>query len=60
MADMCSKGKQEECRRFIENQLSWFVTYVDSSQGEYVENVKTYFSSNVVRDKLNAQIDSSY
>lgn len=60
VADMCSKGKQEECRRFIENQLSWFVTYVDSSQGEYVENVKTYFSSNVVRDKLNAQIDSSY
>lgn len=60
VADMCSRGKQEDAAKFVENQLRWFVAYVDSDTGEDTEQTKASFGSDVVRQKLLNQIDNSY
>ena len=60
VADMCSKGQQDDAAKFVENQIRWFVTYVDSDTYEDSENLKSSFGSDVVRQKLLNQIDNSY
>lgn len=60
VAAMCAKGEQEEARRFVESQLRWFVTYVDSITGETMAAERAGFNSSVVRDNLYAQIDNPY
>lgn len=60
VADLCHKGKQEEARRFVEQQLRWFVAFVDmESHGSQAE-VKESFNSTLVREELLQQIDNSY
>lgn len=60
VAAMCAQGKQDEARRFVEYQLRWFVTHVDSDSGTSNEEIKANFNSQAVREKLFAQIDNSY
>lgn len=60
VADMCSKGQQEDAQKFVESQMRWFVTYIDSDTSEDDEGLKASFSSDAVRQKLLDQIDNSY
>lgn len=62
VAVICAKGKQDEARKFVEYQLRWFVTNVDSdiSTLQSSVNTKREFNSNIVRERLLEQIDNSY
>lgn len=57
---MCAKSEHNEARVFMENQLRWFVTYIDSSSSKYAEDVKNNFSSAMVREKLLELINNAY
>ena len=62
VAAICAKGKQDEARRWVEYELRWFVTNVDSDTSTLQSSVDTKreFNSNVVRERLLEQIDNSY
>lgn len=62
VAAICAKGKQDEARRWVEYELRWFVTNVDSDISTLQSSIDTKreFNSTVVRERLLEQIDNSY
>lgn len=55
---ICKKGDTEEARKFVDDQLRWFVTYVDSASDENWSDEKANFNSTEVRQRLYDQIDN--
>lgn len=55
---LCKKGNKEEARKFVEDQLQWFVTYVDPASDENWSDEKANFNSTEVRQRLYEQIDN--
>lgn len=55
---ICKKGDTEEARKFVDDQLRWFVTYVDPANDEDYSDEKTNFNSTLVRQRLYEQIDN--
>lgn len=55
---MCKKGDTEEARKFVDDQLRWFVTYVDPASDENWSDEKANFNSTEVRQRLYDQIDN--
>lgn len=60
VAAMCAEGQQDDAIRFVESHLRWFVNNVDMSTDDYGEEIKANYSSELVRAKLQEQIDKSY
>ena len=58
VSEMCKKGRQDDARSFVDDQLRWFVTYIDGETGEDSEKDKAAYGSEVVRQKLYNQIDN--
>lgn len=58
VSEMCKKGRQDDARSFVDDQLRWFVTYIDGETGEDSEKDKAVYGSEVVRQKLYNQIDN--
>lgn len=58
VSEMCKKGRQDDARSFVDDQLRWFVTYIDGETGEGSDNDKAVYGSEVVRLKLYNQIDN--
>lgn len=62
VAALSQEGRQEEARRWIEDELRWFVNFVDceTSSLEHFINIKNSYNSIAVRERLLQQIDNSY
>lgn len=58
VSEMCKKGRQDDARSFVDDQLRWFVTYIDGKTGEGSDKDKAVYGSEVVRLKLYNQIDN--
>lgn len=58
VSEMCKKGRQDDARSFVDDQLRWFVTYIDGETGEGSDKDKAVYGSEVVRQKLYNQIDN--
>ncbi len=56
VSEMCKKGQQEDARSFVDDQVRWFVTYVDGETDDGSEKLKANYGSEVVRQKLYNQI----
>mgnify|MGYP002515926851 CR=1 FL=1 len=58
VSKMRSAGKQDQARRFVDENIHWFVTYVDGCTSDDEAKTKSTFGSTVVRQKLYDQIDN--
>ena len=52
------KGRQDDARNFIDDQLRWFVTNIDGETDDDTKELKVNYGSEVVRQKLYNQIDN--
>ena len=58
VSEMCKKGRQDDARNFIDDQLRWFVTNIDGETDDGIKELKVNYGSEVVRQKLYNQIDN--
>lgn len=58
VSKMCGAGKQDEARRFVDDNIRWFVTYVDGNTDDSEAKTKSAYGSAIVRQRLYDQIDN--
>lgn len=58
VSELCKKGRQDDARRFVDDQVRWFTINVDQETYESSENVKATFNSQAVLQNLYNQIDN--